>query len=83
MSYRSTEKKIKSLILKMQDVAKLWTACTKDVRVPRAPTREVLSMRAYSAQRQLKRLRRDASTLWQSASIAPVFLSSSNSSFFN
>ena len=54
------------------DVAKLWNACTKDVRVPRAPTREVLSMRAYSAQRQLKQLRREASTLWQSPSIAPV-----------
>jgi len=54
------------------DVAKLWTACTKDVRVPRAPTREVLSMRAYSVHRQLKRLRRDAATLWQSPSIAPV-----------
>jgi hypothetical protein len=61
-----------SVISRLQDVAKLWNACTKDVRVPRAPTREVLSMRAYSAQRQLKRLRRDAATLWQSPGIAPV-----------
>ena len=56
------------------DVAKLWSACTRDVKVPRAPTREVLSMRAYSVQRQLKRLRRDAAMLWQSPTIAPVSL---------
>ena len=40
------------------DVAKLWTACTKDVKVPRAPTREVLSMRAYTTRRELNTLRR-------------------------
>ena len=62
------------------DVAKLWSACTRDVKVPRAPTREVLSMRAYSVQRQLKRLRRDAAMLWQSPAIAPV---SPNDLYYN
>ena len=54
------------------DVAKLWTACTKDVKVPRAPTREVLSMRAYTTRRELNTLRRHGCLLWQSPSMAQV-----------
>ena len=54
------------------DVAKLWSACTKDVKVPRAPTREVLSLRAYTVQREMNRLRRNACTLLQSPDIANV-----------
>jgi hypothetical protein len=55
------------------DVAKLWRVCTsEDKGVPRAPTREVLSMRAYSARRQLNRLRRLACVLWQTPEVATV-----------
>ena len=54
------------------DVAKLWRACSSNVRVPRAPTREVLSMRAYTARREMNRLRRHACTLWQTPSVAQV-----------
>ena len=54
------------------DVAKLWSACTKDVKVPRAPTREVLSLRAYTVQREINRLRRNACTLLQSPDVANV-----------
>ena len=54
------------------DVAKLWAQCSKDVRVPRAPTREVLSLRAYTARREMNRLRRAACKLWQSAGVAEV-----------
>ena len=54
------------------DVAKLWSQCTKDVKVPRAPTKEVMSMRAYTASRELNRLRRSACRLWQSGPVAGV-----------
>ena len=54
------------------DVAKLWSQCSKDVRVPRAPTREVMSMRAYTARREMNRLRRAACKLWQSPDVAAV-----------
>lgn len=54
------------------DVAKLWSACTKDVKVPRAPTREILSLRAYTVQREMNRLRRNACTLLQSPDVANV-----------
>eukprot|EP00090_Calanus_glacialis_P044436 TRINITY_DN7927_c0_g1_i1.p1 TRINITY_DN7927_c0_g1~~TRINITY_DN7927_c0_g1_i1.p1 ORF type:complete len:1819 (-),score=663.72 TRINITY_DN7927_c0_g1_i1:83-5539(-) len=54
------------------DVAKLWTQCSKDVKVPRAPTREVMSMRAYTARREMNRLRRSACKIWQSREVAAV-----------
>ena len=54
------------------DIAKLWTQCTKDVKVPRAPTREVMSMRAYTANREMNRLRRAACKLWQSREVASI-----------
>ena len=54
------------------DVAKLWSACSKDVQVPRAPTREVLSLRAYSVINEMNVLRRDACCLWQSPAVAHV-----------
>ena len=54
------------------DVAKLWSQCTKDVKVPRAPTREVMSMRAYTARREMNRLRRAACKIWQSRDVAAV-----------
>ena len=54
------------------DVGKLWKACTTDVRVPRAPTKEVLSMRAYSARREMNKLRREALRLWLSPTVFKV-----------
>ena len=54
------------------DVAKLWSQCSKDVKVPRAPTREVMSMRAYTARREMNRLRRAACKIWQSREVASV-----------
>ena len=54
------------------DVAKLWSQCSQDVKVPRAPTREVMSMRAYTAKREMNRLRRASCRLWQSRSVAMV-----------
>ena len=54
------------------DVAKLWSQCSQDVKVPRAPTREVMSMRAYTAKREMNRLRRSACRLWQSKPVASV-----------
>ena len=61
-----------SMVPGVVDVAKLWSQCTKDVRVPRAPTREVLSLRAYTARREMNRLRRNACKLWQSSHVASV-----------
>merc|ERR1712209_335978 len=37
-----------------------------------APTREVLSLRAYTARREMNRLRRNACKLWQSSHVASV-----------
>jgi abnormal spindle-like microcephaly-associated protein len=54
------------------DVARLWSQCSQDVRVPRAPTREVMSMRAYTARREMNRLRRNACRIWQSRDVATV-----------
>ena len=54
------------------DVAKLWRACSSEVKVPRAPTKEVLSMRAYTVRREMNRLRRRACTLWQTPAVAKV-----------
>ena len=54
------------------DVAKLWSACTKDVKVPRAPTRETLSLRAYSVQKEMNTLRRNACLLMQSPDVANI-----------
>ena len=54
------------------DVARLWGQCSQDVRIPRAPTREVMSMRAYTARREMNRLRRNACRIWQSREVAAV-----------
>ena len=53
------------------DIAKLWTQCTKDVKVPRAPTREVMSMRAYTAKREMNRLRIEKSSMQVVAKFYP------------
>ena len=54
------------------DVAKLWSQCSQDVKIPRAPTKEVMSMRAYTARREMNRLRRAACKLWQSRAFASI-----------
>ncbi len=54
------------------DVAKLWRACSSEVKVPRAPTKEVLSVRAYTVRREMNRLRRRACMLWQTPAVAKV-----------
>ena len=58
--------------LGLVDVGKLWSQCSQDVKVPRAPTREVMSMRAYTAKREMNRLRRASCQLWQSRPVATV-----------
>ena len=45
------------------DVAKLWSQCSQDVKVPSAPTREVMSMSAYTTKQEINRLRRSACRL--------------------
>ena len=54
------------------DVAMLWTQCTKDVKTPRAPTKEVMSLRAYTVKREMNRLRKTACKLWQSKPVVSV-----------
>ncbi len=56
------------------DIAKLWKACSANVKVPRAPTRETLSLRAYAARRELNRLRRRSCELWQTEAVAEVVI---------
>ncbi|XP_040583790.1 uncharacterized protein [Lepeophtheirus salmonis] len=57
---------------KKTDAAKLWSACTKDVKVPRAPTREVMSFRAYTMEKEMNSLRISAVRLWQSPQVIKV-----------
>ena len=54
------------------DIAKLWVQCSQGVKVPRAPTREVMSIRAYTVNREMNRLRRAACKLWQSRAVATI-----------
>ena len=42
------------------------------MKVPRAPTRKVVSMRAYTAKREMNRLRRAAFKLWQSCEVLSI-----------
>ncbi|XP_068203095.1 abnormal spindle-like microcephaly-associated protein homolog [Palaemon carinicauda] len=55
--------------MKKVDMGKLWTEATKRTQIPQAPTKEVLSLRAYSVTRRLNRLRRKACQLFQSDKI--------------
>ena len=54
------------------DIAKVWAQCSQGVKVPRAPTREVMSIRAYTVNREMNRLRRAACKLWQSRAVATI-----------
>ncbi|XP_013789036.1 abnormal spindle-like microcephaly-associated protein homolog [Limulus polyphemus] len=53
------------------DAAKLWVESVRDTTLVRAPTKEDMSLKAYTAVRQLNRLRRAACLLYQSS---PVIL---------
>ncbi|XP_064086058.1 LOW QUALITY PROTEIN: abnormal spindle-like microcephaly-associated protein homolog [Macrobrachium nipponense] len=55
--------------MKKVDMGKLWTEATKRIQVQQAPTKEVLSLRAYTVARRLNRLRRKACRLFQSDKI--------------
>ncbi|CAL4086291.1 unnamed protein product, partial [Meganyctiphanes norvegica] len=52
--------------VKKVDMGKLWSEATKRSRVENAPTKEVMSLRAYTAVRRLNRLRQRACRLFQS-----------------
>ena len=61
-----------SLLPGSVDIAKLWSQCSKDVREPRAPTREEMSLRQYTARAEMNRLRKKACKIWQSKDVATV-----------
>ncbi|KAG1653330.1 Abnormal spindle-like microcephaly-associated [Nymphon striatum] len=48
------------------DAGKLWIECSKNLSVPKAPTKEDLSFKAYTAKKRLNRLRKAACILYQS-----------------
>lgn len=54
------------------DMGKLWSEATKRKHIEVAPTKEVLSLRFYSAQRRLNLLRRKACRLYQSPEMVEV-----------
>ena len=54
------------------DVEKLWSQCSQAVKVPRAPPREVMSMRTYTSNQEMNRLLWSACRLWQSKPVASV-----------
>ncbi|CAB4059496.1 ASPM [Lepeophtheirus salmonis] len=54
------------------DAAKLWSACSETVGAHRAPTREVMSFRAYTAGKEMNNLRISACRLWQSSKVVNV-----------
>ncbi|XP_041377587.1 abnormal spindle-like microcephaly-associated protein homolog [Gigantopelta aegis] len=56
------------------DVGSLCVDGNKDGVCNRAPTKEVLSFRAYAARRRLNRLRRAACRLYQSEQVIPVII---------
>ena len=57
---------------KMVDIANLWSQCSRDVKEPRAPTREEMSLRQYTVKIEMNRLRKKACRIWQSREVATV-----------
>ena len=57
---------------KMVDIAHLWSQCSRDVKEPRAPTREEMSLRQYTVKREMNRLRKKSCKIWQSREVATV-----------
>ena len=60
------------MLLGVVDPAKLRAQCSKEMRVLRAPTREGLGLRAYTARKEMNRLRKAACKLWQLAGVVEV-----------
>ncbi|XP_047489293.1 LOW QUALITY PROTEIN: abnormal spindle-like microcephaly-associated protein homolog [Penaeus chinensis] len=58
--------------VKKVDMGKLWSEATKSSRIEVAPTKEVMSLRAYTARRRLNRLRRKACKFYQSPEVVGV-----------
>ena len=54
------------------DIANLWSQCSKDVKEPRAPTKEQMSLRQYTVKAEMNRLRKRACRIWQSRDVATV-----------
>ena len=57
---------------KTVDIAHLWSQCSRDVKEPRAPTREEMSLRQYTVKIEMNRLRKKACRIWQSRDVAFV-----------
>ena len=60
------------MLLGVMDPAKLRAQCSKEMRVLRAPTKEVLGLRVYTARKETNRLRKVACKLWQLAGVVEV-----------
>ncbi|XP_042887717.1 abnormal spindle-like microcephaly-associated protein homolog isoform X1 [Penaeus japonicus] len=58
--------------MKKVDMGKLWSEATRSSRMEAAPTKEVMSLRAYTARRRLNRLRRKACKFYQSPEVVEV-----------
>lgn len=54
------------------DMGKLWSEATRTSGIEVAPTKEVMSLRAYTARRRLNRLRRKACKFYQSPEVVEV-----------
>ena len=54
------------------DIANLWSQCSRDVKEPRAPTKEQMSLRQYTVKTEMNRLRKRACRIWQSRDVASV-----------
>ncbi|XP_069169176.1 abnormal spindle-like microcephaly-associated protein homolog [Procambarus clarkii] len=67
------EEDVESKVKKV-DMGQLWSEATKSKRVEVAPTKEVMSLRSYSARRRLNRLRRKACRLYQSDEMVEVVM---------
>jgi len=61
-----------SSLPKSIDIAHLWSQCSRDVKEPRAPTKEQMSLRQYTVRTELNRLRKRACRIWQSKDVASV-----------
>lgn len=53
---------------------KLWSEASRTQGPPAAPTKEVMSLRAYSARRRLNRLRRQACRFYQTRNFGEVMV---------
>ena len=60
------------MLLGVVDPAKLRAQCSEEMRVLRAPTKEVLGLRVYTARKEMNRLRKAACKLWQLAGVVEV-----------